>query len=112
MSEIKLKVKRDNNIIKYIPIIRKVTGKSIQQIKNEIINEQVILKINSYNTEKLKNILNISNALIKKGATVELYKEDELIEISFLLNLIESYEIIEKQSQEEIDEMEAEENLE
>ena len=111
MHNISVKVAYDTNYIKYIAIIRKETVESIKEIEKKIVNVDAIFVKDKYDIEELKEIINLVEKLINKGAKVRIYRGKELVDISILHNLLESFKIIAKQTQYEIDKEVEEEEL-
>lgn len=91
MAEIKLKVVRDKNELKYIPIVRKITNKTISEIKDSLVNNNYIYICNLNEIDELKNMNKLVNLLLEKGAIIELYEENRLVDIEFLQNIIDSH---------------------
>lgn len=91
MAKIKFKVVRDENELKYIPIIRKITNKAISEIKDSLNNNNYVYICNLNEIDELQNMNELIKLLLEKGAKIELYEEDRLVDIEFLQNIIDSH---------------------
>ena len=94
MVKMKLKIDDDSNKLKYISILRKDNGTSIQGIKKNIENNKAVLECDYYDTDELKNFNRTMEELKSKGATVHLFQDDRLVQIDYINNLIASHEQI------------------
>jgi hypothetical protein len=54
MVKMKLKIDNDSNKLKYVSIIRKNNGESIQSIKKDIEDNKVVLECDYFDTDELK----------------------------------------------------------
>lgn len=91
MEKIKFKVLKDKNELKYIPIIRKLTNKAISEIRECLNNNDYIYICNLNEIEGLQNMNDLIRLLLEKGAKIELYEDDRLVDIEFLQNIIDSH---------------------
>lgn len=103
MPKIKMRIEKDDNQIKYISILRKLTDKSISEIKEAINKNDFILSYNLLDIDELKEMKNIISLLEKAGAKMHIYEDSREVSVEFLDNLIESYLDTEKYL-EEVDE--------
>ena len=94
MVKMKLKIDDDSNKLKYISILRKNNGASIQDIKKNIENNNVVLECDYYDTDELKDFNRTIEELKSKGATVHLFQDDRVVQIDYINNLISSHEQI------------------
>lgn len=100
MSKIQFKILKDENEFKYIPIIRKITNESISKIKNSLINSSYIYVCDLRDIDELQGMNILVEQLLAKGAEIELYEDDRLVNIEFLKNIIELHFDTEKYLQE------------
>ncbi|MEC4586233.1 hypothetical protein VSS76_02945 [Bacillus safensis] len=103
MPEMKMRIEKDDNQIKYISVLRKHTDKSISEIKEAINKNDFILSYNLLDIDELKEMKKIISLLEKAGAKMHIYEDSREVSIEFLDNLIESYLDTEKYL-EEVDE--------
>ncbi|WP_339240577.1 hypothetical protein NST06_19475 [Bacillus sp. FSL P4-0322] len=103
MPEMKMRIEKDDNQIKYISILRKHTDKSISEIKEAINKNDFILSYNLLDIDELKEMKKIISLLEKAGAKMHIYEDSREVSVEFLDNLIESYLDTEKYL-EEVDE--------
>ncbi|KIL12670.1 MULTISPECIES: hypothetical protein [Bacillus] len=103
MPKIKMRIEKDDNQIKYISILRKLTDKSISEIKEAINKNDFILSYNLLDIDELKEMKKIISLLEKAGAKMHIYEDSREVSVEFLDNLIESYLDTEKYL-EEVDE--------
>lgn len=94
MVKMKLKIDNDSNKLKYVSIIRKNNGASIQDIKENIEDNKVVLECEYFDTDGLKVFKETMEALISKGATIQLFQDDREVQFDYIRNLISSYEQI------------------
>ncbi|MCW1929347.1 hypothetical protein [Bhargavaea beijingensis] len=94
MEMMKLKVDDDSNKLKYVSIIRKNNGASIQDIKTNIEDNKVVLQCDCFDTDELIVFKETMEDLISKGATIQLFQDDREVQIDYISNLISSYEQI------------------
>lgn len=97
MVKIKMKIDNDSNKLKYVSIIRQNNGASIQDIKQNIEDNKVVLECDYFDTDELKVFKETMEDLISKGATIQLFQDDREIQIDYISNLISSYEQIAKE---------------
>ncbi|MEK4687963.1 hypothetical protein NSQ76_19685 [Bacillus sp. FSL M8-0256] len=91
MPEMKMRIEKDDNQIKYISILRKHTDKSISEIKEAINKNDFILSYNLLDIDELKEMKKIISLLEKAGAKMHIYEDSREVSVEFLDNLIESY---------------------
>ncbi|WP_258523324.1 hypothetical protein [Rossellomorea marisflavi] len=53
MAIMNVKIEKDPQVLKYIPIVRKSTGKSISELKESLENADYILTCNGINIDEL-----------------------------------------------------------
>jgi hypothetical protein len=94
MVKMKLKIDNDSNKLKYVSIIRKNNGESIQSIKKDIEDNKVVLECDYFDTDELKVFKETMDALISKGATIQLFQDEREVQVDYIRNLISSYEQI------------------
>lgn len=94
MVKMKLKIDNDTNKLKYVSIIRQNNGASIQDIKKNIEDNKVVLECDYFDTDELKVFKETMEALISKGATIQLFQDDREVQVDYIGNLISSYEQI------------------
>ncbi|HDR7447878.1 MULTISPECIES: hypothetical protein [Bacillus] len=94
MVKMRLKIDDDSNKLKYVSIIRQNNGASIQDIKRNIEDNNVVLECDCFDTDELKDFKKTMEALISKGATVHLFQDNREVQIDYISNLISSYEQI------------------
>ncbi|PGY99375.1 hypothetical protein COE30_27190 [Bacillus cereus] len=94
MVKMRLKIDDDSNKLKYVSIIRQNNGASIQDIKRNIEDNNVVLECDYFDTDELKDFKKKMEALISKGATVHLFQDNREVQIDYISNLISSYEQI------------------
>ncbi|MGY0691943.1 hypothetical protein ACW2QC_04020 [Virgibacillus sp. FSP13] len=94
MVKMRLKVDDDSNKLKYVSIIRQNNGASIQEIKRNVEDNNVILECDYFDTDELKGFKKTMEALISKGATVHLFQDNREVQIDYVNNLIRSHEQI------------------
>ncbi|MGM9922963.1 MAG: hypothetical protein ACI35R_01795 [Bacillus sp. (in: firmicutes)] len=94
MVKMKLKIDDDSNKLKYVSIIRQSNGASIQDIKKNIEDNNVVLECDYFDTDELIDFKQTMEALISKGATVHLFQDNRQVQIDYISNLISSYEHI------------------
>ena len=94
MVKMTLKIDDDSNKLKYISILRKNNGASIQDIKKNIENNNAVLECDYYDTDELKYFNATMEELESKGATVHLFQDDRAVQIDYINNLIASHEQI------------------
>ncbi|MEC1158153.1 hypothetical protein [Cytobacillus horneckiae] len=96
MVKMRLKIDDDSNKLKYVSIIRQNNGVSIQEIKRNIEDNNVVLECDYFETDELKSFKKTMDALISKGATVHLFQDNREVQIDYVSNLISSHEQIAK----------------
>ena len=92
-------IKKEDDSFKYILIIRKLTGKSISEIKEAIENENPVFKCESFRKGESRKLLEtIVRELINQGAKLRIIKEEnkniEEIPVENLLNRINRFKEI------------------
>lgn len=111
---IQLKIKEDNNLTKYISLIRKYNNKlSIADIKNRIENQKYVIEhelISQYDIcddiadiDRNKLFRDFISNLLLQGAIIELFENNRLISIEYLDNLLNSMKEIERQTLLDVD---------
>lgn len=94
MVKMRLKINDDSNKLKYVSIIRKNNGSSIQEIKRNIEDNDVVLECDYFDTDELKGFKKTMEDLISKGATINLFQDNREVQIDYISNLISSHEQI------------------
>lgn len=111
---IQLKIKEDNNLAKYISLIRKYNNKlSIADIKNRIKNQNYVIEhelISGYdicddiaNIDRNRLFRELISNLLLQGAIIELFENNRLISIEYLDNRLNSIVEIEQETLSDID---------
>lgn len=91
MSEIKFKVLKDGNTMKYIPVIKKMRNGSLSEIRERLNNNGYVDTCPIENIDGLQKMNDLIEELRKKGAEIMLYENDRRVEQEFLNNIIESH---------------------
>lgn len=91
MSEIKFKVLKDGNTMKYIPVIKKMLKGSLSEIRERLNNNGYVDTCSIENIDGLRQMNDLIEELRKKGAKIMLYENDRVVEQEFLKNIIESH---------------------
>ena len=104
MMNISIIVKKDDNISKYIVMIRKITCISILDIKKSIQNGNPIIKCALFkNDDSKETVEKFITELINLGANLIIMKEEnnqiEKVSAQYLLNRINGFKEISKQNQ-------------
>ena len=90
MSEIKFTILKDGNAMKYIPMIKKMLNRPLSEIKERLNNDYMdTCRID--NIDGLQKMNDLIEELRKKGAQINLYENDRMVEQEFLKNIIESH---------------------
>ena len=98
-------VRKSENYNKYIVKIRKITGQSLIEIREALENEKPIYKCELFKNDDRKNIVeDLVSSLINLGAQLKIIKEEdnniEEVSTEYLLNRINRFRQIEKQTME------------
>ena len=91
MDEIKFKVSKDGNEKTYIPLIKKMTERSLSEIKECLSDNDYVDICRLENIDGLQHMNELIDELQKKGAEIVLYEDDRVVEIEFLKNILESH---------------------
>ena len=91
MGEIKFKVSKDGNEKTYIPLIKKMTERSLSEIKECLSDNDYVDICRLENIDGLQHMNELIDELQKKGAEIVLYEDDRVVEIEFLENILESH---------------------
>lgn len=91
MSEIKFKVLKDGNTMKYIPLIKKMLNRPLSEIRERLNNNGYMDTCCIENIDGLQKMNELIEELRKKGAEIMLYENDRVVEQEFLKNIIESH---------------------
>lgn len=91
MTEMKLKIEKDTNEVKYISILRKNTNMSISEIKELFNNNDFVLSYNLLKIDEMLEMKKLVSMLLDDGAKVHIFEENREVSIEFLDNLIHSY---------------------
>ena len=91
MSEIKFKVSKVGNEKKNIPLIRKMLNRSLFEIRECLRNNGYVDICSLENIDGLQRMNELIDQLQKKGAEIELYEDDRVVETEFLKNIIEAH---------------------
>ena len=91
MSEIKFKVLKDGNAMKYNPVIKKMLNCPLSEIRERLNNNDYMDTCRIDNIDGLQKMNELIEELRKKGAEIMLYENDRRVEQEFLKNIIESH---------------------
>ena len=91
MSEIKFKVLKDGNAMKYIPLIKKMLNCPLSEIRERLNNNDYVDACPIENIDGLQKMNDLIEELRKKGAEIMLYENDRRVEQEFLKNIMESH---------------------
>ena len=91
MSEIKFKVLKDGNTMKYIPLIKKMLNCPLSEIRESLNNNDYVDACPIENIDGLRQMNDLIEELRKKGAEIMLYENDRRVEQEFLKNIMESH---------------------
>ncbi len=113
MSLVQLKIKKDNNTVKYIPLIRKFDSTiPMGQIKSNIENSSYVVSFDLEYYDVLEDLQgidrksvfrNLISELIATGAQLGIYVNDELWTLEHLDNWLNTLEEIRKQTERDMD---------
>lgn len=104
MNTIALKIKKYDSLAIVAKIIRSYKNKSINEIKKEIDNNQYVLEYDFLELDGVLEIRKCFNELSSENVLCEVYDDDdELMSITELDNLIESYKQTEKELYDSLD---------
>ncbi|MHC8520835.1 hypothetical protein ACPJHQ_05420 [Rossellomorea sp. H39__3] len=110
MAIMNVKIEKDTQVLRYIPIVRKRTGKSISVLKESLENNDYILTCNGINIDELLEMKKTIGLLLNAGAAVHIFEGDREVSVEFLDNVIESHMDTERVL-EEIDQKETESTI-
>ena len=108
-STVEITILNNEDIIKYIPLIRKLTKKPINEIKKELLNKDpVIICQYTKEPEEFRMVYQTLKSLIDKGAQIKIVQNilDEMrreIDLEIVGNLIQRRREIEKQTEKIVD---------
>ncbi|RYL87263.1 hypothetical protein [Sporolactobacillus sp. THM19-2] len=91
MAKLNVKIKKDNNEVKYISILRKITNESMQEIKQKIDNNDIVLSCNLLDIDELVEMKKKVSLLLNAHAKINMYEDKREVSNEFLNNLIESH---------------------
>ncbi|MDF2791097.1 MAG: hypothetical protein K0S80_4199 [Neobacillus sp.] len=91
MAKLNLKIEKDNNEVKYISILRKITNESMQEIKRKIDNNDIVLSCNLLDIDELVEMKKKVSLLLNAHAKINMYEDKREVSNEFLNNLIESH---------------------
>lgn len=91
MAIMNVKIEKDTQVLKYIPIVRKSTGKSLSVLKESLENNDYILTCNGINIDELLEMKKTIGLLLNAGAAVHIFEGDREVSVEFLDNVIESH---------------------
>ncbi|WP_042479421.1 hypothetical protein [Bacillus ndiopicus] len=113
MSIVQIKIDNDENILKYITLIRKFNAAlSIHTIKSNIENNNYVVSHDLYAYDVVDDLLKIDHTarfrqlltdLAATGAKLHIYCDEELCTLEYLDNRIIAMHEIEKELQREAD---------
>ncbi|MCA0174031.1 hypothetical protein [Bacillus sp. RAR_GA_16] len=92
MEAIHLVVLNDSNAIKYIPMLRKKTAKSINEIKHNIRIGNAVMACEDSDAEELKTLVTSADELLLMGASIKIYEDKQEITLNMVKNLINTIE--------------------
>jgi hypothetical protein len=91
MAKLNVKIEKDNNEVKYISILRKMTNESMQEIKQKIDNNDIVLSCNLLDIDELVEMKKKVSLLLNAHAKINMYEDKREVSNEFLNNLIESH---------------------
>lgn len=100
MDIVGIKIISDNDMTKCIKIVRKYSGRSVNEIRDSIINNRYVVEGNYHITEDILLIIKLYNELCENKIKSELFVENEKSTVEILRNIVESQYIIEEQIRE------------
>ena len=104
MSVILLVVEQDENQMKYLPAIKKITNLGILEIKKRIGNGSAIMECNLFqNDEDDAELVLLINELLNVGAKIKLFDgelvNNKEVSLEYLMNRFDRYKEIQKQNE-------------
>ncbi len=102
-DRIGLVVKSADSVAKCISIIRKYNPISMSEIKTAIESNSFVFDCDYTNNSAVRKVRRCYDELVKVGATVEIYEDGDLTTREFISNLMNSYQEIDKEIQDQID---------
>jgi len=102
-DRIGLVIKSADSVAKCISIIRKYNPISMVEIKSAIENKTFVFDCDYTNDSGVRKVRRCFDELVKTGATVEIYEDGDLTTREFISNLLNSYQEIDKEIQDQID---------
>ena len=102
-DRIGLVIKSANSVAKCISIIRKYNLVSMSEIKTAIENSSFVFDCDYISNSGIRKVRRCYDELIKAGAAVEIYEDGDLTTREFISNLLDSYQEIDKEIQDQID---------
>lgn len=111
---INVKIENDENILKYVSMIRKYGDKSsIADIKRKITENDYVLEYDRYSSydayddlyeiHRGKLFREFLDELMRAGARLTIYEDGEQISLEYLDNIFQRYEEIEQEVEEDIE---------
>lgn len=110
MDIIKLKIAKDNSVVKYVKILRGFDSSlSMSDIKSRIESDDFVMEFDLEDFDVLEDLSGVDrkrvfremiDSLCRAGAQVSLYQDDEPISLEILDNLLDSYDEADRQVQE------------
>ncbi|GAA0075994.1 hypothetical protein UT300005_03720 [Clostridium sp. CTA-5] len=113
MDLVQIKIKKDNNVIKYISLIRKFDSSiSISDIKKNIENNDFVVVFDLEYYDVIEDIEGVDRKvlfrqfiaeLLKGGADIKIYRNSKITTLKLLDNWLNTLKEISKQTQIDID---------
>jgi len=102
-DRIGLVIKSADSVAKCISIIRKYNPISMSEIKTAIESKSFVFDCDYTNNSGIRKVRRCFDELVKAGATVEIYEDGDLTTREFISNLLNSYQEIDREIQDQID---------
>ncbi|MGG4489604.1 hypothetical protein [Metabacillus idriensis] len=105
MSIISLKILIDNNTLKYVKVVRKITGDGISEIKSHILSGDPVFQCELLKDEDgTKKLLKLIQEINKIGGSIILVKKEkdgrlENVSIEYLENRVERFKDIQQENE-------------
>lgn len=104
MVRMNVKIDKDENLMKFISIIKRNTNHGVTIIKNKIDKKAYVMDCDYFETDELKKMKNVIDELAKANASLHLFQDDREVGLGYIDNLIENYDEISK-DREDLDDL-------
>ena len=98
-----LKIKEYSSIAKCVSILRKYNPVPMSEIRNAIESNAYVLSYKYTSDSGLRKIRKCYDELLKNGIVAEIYEHDSLTTREFISNLLNTYNEIDQETQDMID---------